>query len=80
MQDRIFRQNNIPLHQITAMDRLAFIGDRGMGALSFLPESDYQPNDKDNKAPSNSEEKRMLLYFNFTLCAMKPCPSCENFI
>ncbi|MGO4998796.1 type II toxin-antitoxin system HipA family toxin [Oceanisphaera sp. W20_SRM_FM3] len=42
LQDRVFRQQGILPAQITAMDRLAFVGHRGMGALTFAPESDYQ--------------------------------------
>lgn len=38
LQDRIFRQQGMPLAQITAMDRLAFVGDRGIGALSYQPD------------------------------------------
>jgi len=41
LQDRIFRQNGILPAQVTAMDRLAMVGDRGMGALSFLPVSEF---------------------------------------
>lgn len=43
LQDRVFRQQGIALHNITAMDRLAFVGHRGMGALSYHPRADYQP-------------------------------------
>lgn len=39
LMDRIFRQAEILPSQVTAMDRLSFIGDRAMGALSFLPVS-----------------------------------------
>lgn len=46
LQDRVFRQQGIPIHEITTMDRLAFVGDRGMGALSYLPTSDYTPCDE----------------------------------
>lgn len=42
LQDRIFRQQGILPAQITAMDRLAFVGSRGMGGLAFAPASDYQ--------------------------------------
>lgn len=42
LQDRVFRQHGILPAQVTAMDRLAFVGSRGMGALAFAPESDYQ--------------------------------------
>jgi serine/threonine-protein kinase HipA len=41
LQDRVFRQQGILPAQLTAMDRLAFVGDRGMGALSFLPVSAF---------------------------------------
>lgn len=37
LQDRHFRQQGILPAQVTALDRLAFIGDRGMGALGFEP-------------------------------------------
>ena len=39
LMDRIFRQAEISPNQVTAMDRLSFIGDRAMGALSYLPVS-----------------------------------------
>lgn len=41
LQDRLFRQKGILPNQLTAMDRLAFVGDRGMGALSFFPVSEF---------------------------------------
>ena len=40
LQDRIFRQKGILPNQLTAMDRLAFVGDKGMGGLSFSPVSE----------------------------------------
>lgn len=43
LQDRIFRQHGILPTQVTAMDRLAFVGTQGMGALSFTPLSEYSP-------------------------------------
>ena len=42
LQDRVFRQHGILPALVTAMDRLAFVDSRGMGALAFAPESDYQ--------------------------------------
>lgn len=42
LQDRVFRQHGILPSQLTAMDRLAFVGNRGMGALSYAPASDYR--------------------------------------
>lgn len=43
LQDRVFRQHGILPAQLTAMDRLAFVGAQGMGALAFSPLSDYKP-------------------------------------
>jgi len=42
LQDRVFRQHGILPNQVTPMDRLAFVGQRGIGALSFAPESDLR--------------------------------------
>lgn len=42
LMDRVFRQQNILPHQLTPLDRLAFVGDRALGALSFVPSSEYQ--------------------------------------
>lgn len=37
LQDRVFRQQGILPNQVTAMDRLAFVGQSAMGALTFSP-------------------------------------------
>jgi len=50
LQDRVFRQQGILPAQVTAMDRLAFVGQQGMGALFFTPVSEFsfdQPSDID---------------------------------
>jgi len=41
LQDRVFRQQGVLPAQVTAMDRLAFVGQQGMGALSFSPVSEF---------------------------------------
>ncbi|MBL4631195.1 MAG: HipA domain-containing protein [Paraglaciecola sp.] len=45
LQDRVFRKNSILPHQVTALDRLAFVGNTSIGALSFSPISDYSHQD-----------------------------------
>ena len=45
LQDRVFRQHGILPAQLTAMDRLAFVGSQGMGALTFSPVSALKPAD-----------------------------------
>lgn len=37
LMDRLFRQQGLRPHQLSALDRLAFIGPRAMGALGFEP-------------------------------------------
>lgn len=48
LQDKIFRQHTILPAQVTALDRLAFVGQRGMGALTFSPASDFQNLDQNS--------------------------------
>ncbi|MEA3641806.1 MAG: type II toxin-antitoxin system HipA family toxin [Lamprobacter sp.] len=43
LMDRVFRQAGIAPAQVTALDRLAFVADRGLGALSYEPPSSLQP-------------------------------------
>ncbi|MFT7110689.1 MAG: serine/threonine-protein kinase HipA [Psychrobacter glaciei] len=43
LQDLVFRQEGMYPTQITAMDRLAFVGSHGLGGLSFTPVSDFSP-------------------------------------
>ena len=45
LMDRVFRQQNISPQQITTMDRLAYIGDTGIGALSYRPITDWKTRD-----------------------------------
>jgi len=45
LMDRVFRQLNRLPTQITAMDRLAFVGKRAMGALFYQPVSELQKSD-----------------------------------
>jgi serine/threonine-protein kinase HipA len=42
LMDRVFRQAGILPPQITAMDRLAFVGASALGALSYEPTSDLK--------------------------------------
>jgi serine/threonine-protein kinase HipA len=40
LMDRVFRQAGVLPDQVTAMDRLAFVGERGAGALEYRPASE----------------------------------------
>ena len=43
VMDRVFRQHGVLPHQLTPLDRLAYVGDRGPGALEYQPTSPYAP-------------------------------------
>ena len=43
MMNRVFRQQGISPNRVTAMDRLAYVGSRGLGALEYAPVSRYAP-------------------------------------
>ena len=45
--------NNIRSRNITSVDKLAFIGSRGMGGFEFVPEQ-YSSSSDDRKPPANS--------------------------
>lgn len=48
LMDRVFRQNNYNPKEVTALERLAFLGDRCMGALSYEPELDLFDESKES--------------------------------
>ena len=48
LMDRVFRQHGVLPQQLTVMDRLAYIHDRAMGALSFEPHLDDFSLDNDH--------------------------------
>ena len=43
LMDRAFRQHGVAPSQVAGMDRLAYVGDRGMGALEYAPASSCAP-------------------------------------
>lgn len=43
IMDRVFRRHAIAPSAVTPMDRLAFVGDRTVGALSYHPHSELAP-------------------------------------
>ncbi len=43
LMDRVFRRAGIAPAQVTALDRLAFVTNRALGALSYEPPSSLQP-------------------------------------
>ena len=43
VMDRVYRRQGVLPSELTAMDRLSYIGDRGLGALQFSPPSPIGP-------------------------------------
>lgn len=42
LMDRFFRKNGLSLAELSPLDRLAFIGDRALGALTFEPANELE--------------------------------------
>lgn len=42
LMDRIFRQNGFNPRNVTTLERLAFVGNRGPGALFYEPETHFE--------------------------------------
>ena len=40
--DRTFKKNNINPFEITSLDRLAIVGNSGMGGLEYIPQYDFE--------------------------------------
>ena len=41
LMDRAFRRHGVPPHRLTLLDRLAYVGERGVGALEYAPAADH---------------------------------------
>ncbi|MCJ8311727.1 MAG: type II toxin-antitoxin system HipA family toxin [Pseudomonadales bacterium] len=62
--DQYMAQKNIPVEDITALDRLAYIGDRAMGALEYVPMVNLDGNDPKNVLDLNSLEQLADMVLN----------------
>lgn len=61
VMDRVFRQRGVLPHQLTPLDRLAYVGDRAIGALDYEPESPHQPRgDESGELAALGERARTL--------------------
>lgn len=62
LMDRFFRKNfDKRPHEISALDRLAFIGDRAMGALSFSPATNINPTPEDIKLVELAQQIQQVI-------------------
>ena len=67
LMDRFFRKTNRNLRNITIIDRLAYIGNRGMGALT------YEPADNISHSDSDLLDLRELSENSMEILQGKPC-------
>lgn len=45
LQDRFFASNGVDFYRISPLDRLAFVGEKGIGAMSFEPKTENSTED-----------------------------------
>lgn len=61
LMDRLFRKNGIDPASLSPLDRLAFIGDRAMGALSFEPADKLEPQAEGVRLPELAKEIQRIV-------------------
>lgn len=67
LMDRLFRRRGLRPESLSPLDRLAFIGDRGMGALSFQPAEDFDLGDEDLSLLQLAQEAQAVIHDHATL-------------
>ncbi len=60
LMDRVVRQRGIIPHQMTPMDRLAYTGRRGTGALHYTPAQEYEAEESLTKLALLGEQAALL--------------------
>ena len=72
LMDRIFRQNSIQQTQITALDRLAYMGENCMGALSYTPVSSFSQSSINEKIKLEQLGKNAVKLFEGNMDKILP--------
>ena len=62
LMDRLFRKRGMRPEALSSLDRLAFIGDRAMGALSFKPSADMDLGDQDLSLLALAQEAQAVVH------------------
>ena len=62
LMDRVMRQHGVLPNQLTAMDRLAYVGHRGVGGLSYSPESSYFDTNLGNSDLAQLGQQAQLIF------------------
>ena len=66
LMDRVFRRRGIVSSELTAMDRLSYVGERGTGALAYTPVSEFAPRSPDEVSVWELGERARGLFDNET--------------
>lgn len=61
LMDKLFRKQGRPPHSISPLDRLAFVGERGMGALSYLPPEPRQLSPEELNLPDLAQATQTIM-------------------
>jgi serine/threonine-protein kinase HipA len=61
LMDRLFRKQGLEPQRVSPLDRLAFIGDRAMGALAFEPASEEEPAHHDIELLTLARDVRQVM-------------------
>lgn len=61
LMDRLFRKNGLHLAALSPLDRLAFIGDRALGALTFEPANKFDLPDESVKLLDLAQEVQTVI-------------------
>jgi serine/threonine-protein kinase HipA len=61
LMDKVFRKNGIDSNRISPLDRLAFIGERAMGAFAFVPAEELERDPADVQLLALAQASQMVL-------------------
>jgi serine/threonine-protein kinase HipA len=73
LMDRLFRRRGLRPEALSPLDRLAFIGDRGMGALSFQPADAIDLGDEALSLLQLAQEAQAVIHDHATLALAARC-------
>lgn len=64
LMDQVFTRHGLALDQVTVMDRLAYMGEQGLGALSYDPVSEFSPSGPDDPIDIADLGKSAVQFFD----------------
>ena len=64
LMDQVFIRHDLAPNPVTAMDRLAYMGEQGLGALSYNPVSEFSPGEPDELINVTDLGKSAVQFFD----------------